>query len=220
MRVGYSSDWHLTKKLDIIYQEDVDVLVLAGDICEIGHIDLVEDMLKDVEEVIWVPGNHEYYCSNYDTVTDAISNSRFHYLNNKSIVIDGVKFTGTTLWFAPRYDVGVESKILNDYTYIKGFNPELWHRESVDFLSNEQLGDVVITHHCPSYELLTIHNIHTYAYSYMFYNNLNNLITSPVKHWVYGHTHQSMEYEMNGVKLHSNPIGYNARLIQVKVFEL
>lgn len=87
------------------------VLVLAGDICEFGHVQFYANAWRRLSQrfkkVVWVPGNHEYWgvrSSSYCLRT------YFHYkellrsygniflLDDTGIVVDGVYIYGATLW--------------------------------------------------------------------------------------------------------------------------
>ena len=81
---------------------NADVVVVAGDV-SLGTkgIQWIYLQLK-MFPVIYVLGNHEYYCGSYPKTQNKISElsdaTNVHVLENKSIVIDDVTFHGTTLW--------------------------------------------------------------------------------------------------------------------------
>jgi pyruvate carboxylase len=41
-----------------------------------------------------------------------------------------------------------------------------------------------------------------------FASDLAALVREPVKLWIHGHTHESMDYELNGTRVVCNPRGY------------
>jgi len=83
------------------YPEEADVIVLAGDIGEwINGIEWARHRFKN-KEIIYVPGNHEYYKSDLTVLEELRSKAKefgIHLLEKDSIVIDNVRFLGTTLW--------------------------------------------------------------------------------------------------------------------------
>lgn len=82
---------------------DADVVVLAGDI-DVGEAALTQarDLAKrSGKKVIYVPGNHEFYHHDIDELskhfTDTPVEDVFVLMNN-TVIIDGVRFCGGTLW--------------------------------------------------------------------------------------------------------------------------
>ncbi len=98
-----------------------------------------------------------------------------------------------------------------------GFEPEcfsptvayLLHKESLQWLERElrksYIGKtVIVTHHAPSVRS-TIDNDRSYA------SNLERFIEcykSEIDLWCHGHVHESVDYDVSGVRIVSNPRGY------------
>jgi len=83
------------------YPTEADVIVLAGDIGEwVNGIEWARHRFKN-KEIIYVPGNHEYYKSDLTVLEELRSKAKeldIHFLENDSVVIGNVRFLGTTLW--------------------------------------------------------------------------------------------------------------------------
>jgi len=81
--------------------ENADVIVLAGDIGEwINGLEWARHRFKN-KEIIYVLGNHEYYRSDLTVLEELRTKAKelgIHLLENESVVIDNVRFLGTTLW--------------------------------------------------------------------------------------------------------------------------
>ncbi|MCX7176024.1 MAG: metallophosphoesterase [Proteobacteria bacterium] len=80
---------------------DADVVVLAGDIGPgVEGVEWAE--LSFAVPVIYVLGNHEFYgdCFNglIDTARERCRGSHVHLLEDESLVVNGVRFLGATLW--------------------------------------------------------------------------------------------------------------------------
>jgi len=83
----------------------------------------------------------------------------------------------------------------------------LLHRKSIEWLSNmfnkrHNGKTVVVTHHCP-----TMRYTNNSAYG----SNLEKFISNradKIDLWCHGHIHQSVDYEVAGVRIVSNPRGY------------
>lgn len=215
----------------------VDVLILAGDIAEFRG-GLLERALRlfcsRYPEVIFVPGNHEYYGSELEDcergfaeLDDAIFN--LHILNGSEVNLHGQRFIGATLWFKDREgeDADFWRLRLNDYRQIKGgFASWVSSRAERDFsyLSREvQAGDVVITHHIPSRRGVAPRwRSSIDDFGRFFVHELPEEVVQKSKVWCHGHGHDSVQTELEGHRLISNPFGYwkieenqefNARLL-------
>ncbi|HUF20668.1 MAG TPA: metallophosphoesterase, partial [Burkholderiales bacterium] len=80
-----------------------DVVVLAGDIDNgTRGIDWAEKSFPGAA-VLYVPGNHEYYGADLNATEVALTaraadSANVRLLDNDQMVIDGVRFLGSTLW--------------------------------------------------------------------------------------------------------------------------
>jgi len=83
------------------YPEEADVIVLAGDIGEwVNGLEWARHRFFN-KEIIYVPGNHEYYRSDLIVLEELRSKAKelgIHLLENDSVVIGNVRFLGATLW--------------------------------------------------------------------------------------------------------------------------
>lgn len=215
------------------------ILILAGDIgwaSEKNYWSFLRDCTDIYKHVICVPGNHEYYDENYNVeqtneiisqkskeIFDACGN--FHYLNNSTVTLDGVKYIGTTLW--SQLDTTRRRNIvqgLNDFNYIKmkfckaltfeDYNQ--FHQRDLKWLQEELYltvldanpNFVVITHHLPSNQL-----VHP-KYKVSPYNDINSAFSTNLDHiiqgklWIAGHTHCPITKIINGTPVVVNPFGY------------
>jgi Icc-related predicted phosphoesterase len=233
MRVHFMSDLHIEfGKMPKTYaRPDCDVVVLAGDIGT-GKLAFpwIEKTFRDVP-VVYVAGNHEFYNRELhehlrDMRDRAASIPNLHFLQNDSIVIDGVRFIGATLWtdfnllgnpYLGMYEV---SRNLNDYEQIKVapkmlLNPEMVldeHRMSrqfiVDELSCSVEKTVVVTHHAPCE--LSISDKYTHdSLSVAYASRLADVMLdfNPAL-WIHGHIHDSVDYEIGNTRVVCNPRGY------------
>lgn len=101
MKIVVISDTHsYHRKLQI---PEADVLVHAGDWTFRGEVSIIEDMIEwaktlPVKEKIFVAGNHEVglqYGQKRKYILELFQNAGFHYLENGSIIIDGIVFYGS-----------------------------------------------------------------------------------------------------------------------------
>mgnify|MGYP001555842602 CR=1 FL=1 len=237
MIIKYASDLHL--EFDQVFpafeaSQGEDVVVLSGDI-DSHHFGVrwAKLVFKD-RPVVYVLGNHEMYHGHWDEVLERCrkeaAGSNVHVLERDSVVIDGVRFIGCTLWTdfngwktgtaeqAMRYAQGR----MNDFRLIEGGIPKSGdiltpeetverHRQSVEWLDREisksDLPVVVVTHHGPSMKgCAERHRGDLLAPAFL--NDLEHLIRAPVRAWIYGHTHHSTEFTVAGIPVVSNQGGY------------
>jgi predicted phosphodiesterase len=230
MRIHVLSDLHLEIAAYQAHPVECDVVVLAGDIANHAQgIEWGRHIWPD-KEILYVPGNHEFYRLDR---TETLQQMRVcardlgvHLLDNNEVVINGVRFLGSTLWtdfnlFGEELKKSAMSegeKYLNDFRLIreqdKVFSPARsiqLHKESLTWLSaklNESFvgKTVVITHHLPS-ERSVAERYKQILTSACFASNLDDLMGHSVL-WIHGHTHDSFDYALHGTRIVCNPRGY------------
>lgn len=231
MRLRLLSDLHLEFHFDsgkefIANQNDndYDLLILAGDITLAKKLAFVFGEFRRVcgsRPIIFIPGNHEYYDSSYRKVWNILNkcqeqDSKLFVLDNKTITLDGVRFLGTTLWFSHSGDLEPWDHAMNDFKVIHGIRKWIHQqgKDSIEFLENHlQEGDIVISHHLPSYK--SVHkNFKDSNLNRYFVHNIEPLIKdSGAKYWFHGHTHYSVDYMLGQTRVICNPFGYAGREI-------
>jgi len=116
MKINLVSDMHIN--FQDINLPGGDVLIMAGDIMEAGHLRLADNAKKNTfiadryrrfineelikyRHVIYIAGNHEHYSNSYDDTHDRLKRElpdNVHFLEAESIKIDDVWFFGGTFW--------------------------------------------------------------------------------------------------------------------------
>ena len=215
------------------------VLVLAGDIvAEISDwwgsesLDIYTPWLEELSyrhrAVIYVGGNHEGYQSNFKTAFDymgclAATCENVHVLENDSVVVDGVKFLGTTKWtpLDGSHDA-FYAKAMNDLRVIGQFNVFKWreaYQKARYFLETELAKPhdgpvVVVTHHLPSYQSVAEH-FRGSTYNCCYFSMEDDLMMAHKPDvWFHGHTHDSSDYVLEDydnqpcTRVVCNPFGY------------
>jgi predicted phosphodiesterase len=210
---------------------DADVVILAGDIHNgTAAIDWAERTFPG-KTVLYVPGNHEYYDGEYFEVAAALqarsAGSNVHVLDNGALIVDGVRFLGSTLWtdFELFGEEALVQAIEESLRYVVDFRairystdglftPEhslVLHRKARAWLERK-LGEafpgktVVITHHAPHPG-----SVHpkwgASLTSAAFVSDLTPLL-GPAVLWIHGHTHDGFDFRVNGTRVLANPMGY------------
>ena len=220
------------------------IIALLGDIgrpFSRVYYRLLKDLSKRFRSVLVIAGNHEFYSSRHRklTITEIRAKleevtSHFdnvHYLENQSMVLDGVRFLGCTLWTNIPEDMWKDArKKMNDYRmcYIDRYeeinigvplsptHTTFWHEESVRWLIREidlsREPVVILSHHCPYTHETSSAEYLANPLNCCYSTNLVRLFRKPVVAWLYGHTHHPYNKYVNGVHVVSNPLGYPGEL--------
>jgi predicted phosphodiesterase len=231
MKIHVLSDLHCEFAPFDPPRTDADVVVLAGDTHPgTRGIELAHEWFPD-RPVVYLAGNHEYYREASPRLLrkleETARGSSIHFLENRQLVMDGVRFLGCTLWtdfelFGERHhSMAAAQAIMNDFRLIRvepgyrRFHPadaRASHLTSLRWLM-EQLdtpfdgATVVVTHHAPSLRSVKPHyrdHPATPAYA----TDLEWLLDGRAALWIHGHTHVRTEYEIGGTRVLSNQRGY------------
>jgi predicted phosphohydrolase len=240
MRLQIASDLHLEfpENRDFItlnpLQVAGDILLLAGDIVPLLHIDRYRDFFDSIadnyEQTYWVPGNHEYYHFDMANRSGAFRESirsNVTLLNNCTVELTNTHLHFTSLWSniskarAPYIQRG-----LMDFHVIKYEGRRLsveqynqMHTDSIAFLDAalkaektdhpKGVKNVIVTHHVPTFQ----HYPSKYIGSVLneaFATNLDEFVElCGADYWVYGHHHAATgDFTIGRTKLVTNQFGY------------
>lgn len=230
------------------------LLILAGDVGRVNqphYMVYLRQLCETYDRVILVPGNHEYYqaskpihtFSETEELLSSLNIPNLIVLQKGSIVINGIRFIGCTLWSNVDVDNTDVRMGMSDYYKIytdkdekditkrswKKMNPEFVkdkHQDHVRFLEDAIRSSkepvVVVTHHCPTNRHLLIRKGNSSVYS-CYATPLDitcpKLFERPVIAWISGHSHRTMnEYidsasDGNRVLLLMNACGYPSEKI-------
>jgi DNA repair exonuclease SbcCD nuclease subunit len=197
-------------------------------VCVLGNHDyFVSDFIEE---------NRKFDNSGFARAKELISNINaldgVYCLDGDVIEIDGIKFGGAMGWYNTAYAK----------TYCPNMNSskteELWKTDMPDFKGIPEIEnihdlyaiekpkienvynkcDIMITHINPSFKAEYSGPNFKGAPTNTFYsfNGHDYLKEGSMKYWLYGHTHDKMEYTMHDVNVICNPMGYytNNRIIK------
>ena len=201
----------------------VDILILAGDIAEVKR-GLLAQILKQFclkyPQVVFVPGNHEYYGSSIEEVSQTLIQlnqtiSNLHILQGDTTIISGQRFVGATLWFTEKKDENhqIWTQMLNDFRKIAGgFSSWVYQQAEQDaqyLIDQVEPGDIVITHHIPSRRgVAPKWQASIDEFGRFFVHELPEEVVTKAAIWCHGHGHDSVSSTIEGHTLVSNPFGY------------
>ena len=170
----------------------------------------------------------EYDNNSYNRANEMIkqinSQDNMYCLDGNVIEIDGIKFGGAMGWYDDSYTKeyyytftkkstnNMWKNISMDSEYIHGINnyDDLYHIEYPKLKKVYQDCDVMISHINPSY--LHEHINSTYhndqGNTFFTFDGHDLLKNGSMKYWIFGHTHDAIEYELYDKKVICNPLGY------------
>jgi predicted phosphodiesterase len=224
---------------------DFDIVVLAGDIHAPG-VDAVHWAQRQPafadRPVIYVAGNHEYYRQDWQEqlqkMREQAHGSQVHVLERDEVVIEGIRFLGTTLWtdFALYQAQGLSAeqaahtaqRYMNDFSLIShrlhgasersrfsAADSTRQHQHSRAWLlkhladTSQHMPTVVVTHHAPTAQSIAPQYLGD-ALSPAFASNLPAECFETPLLWIHGHTHSSFDYTVGRTRVICNPRGYSS----------
>lgn len=252
MRIRQMSDLHLEFEPTFrpYNTNNADILMLNGDICMAAYlnkspespyyekgldfIEFFEFCSNEYENVLYIPGNHEYYRGYIDTADDIIREalsvfSNIHFMNNQSWEKDGITFLGATLWTNANHNNPITEQYLmsgmNDFrivnwkkdSYGGRFRPSdaaAFHRKTLKYFDEASAGldnVVIMSHHAPSFKSVHPKYHNDTQMNYGYYSNLEEFILGrpQIKLWTHGHMHDCFDYMIGNTRIVCNPRGYH-----------
>lgn len=239
MRIQLISDLHIDVRAgyEPAVADDVDVVVVAGDVCEgvAEGMRFIRTHIPRHVPVVMVAGNHEFY---HRAIADERAAAAgwagehgITFLDDTSATIDKVRFVGATLWtdfalygsMSRGLSMTLVGNALNDFRCIlrndgaralfTTKDAAEAHRVSLDMIGKELAKPhsgptVVVTHHAP----------HTSSIDPRFAGDpltpgfVSDLAPFIERHqpplWLHGHVHSSFDYCVGATRVVCNPKGY------------
>lgn len=232
MKLHVLSDLHMEIAPYKLQVFDADVIILAGDIAEgTKGIEWAASLLDATDaHIIYIAGNHEFYHAELNDIRQKISafckdRNRLHYLENDEVIINHVRFLGTTLWTdfnltQPEHQettLRMSELSLTDFRLIQYQQSRFkvkdainMHLDSVQFIGAKLDEDftgktVIITHHAPALQSVAPKYTDSFLKTY-FASDLSHLLgQSDI--WIHGHTHMRSDYQIGKTRVICNPRG-------------
>jgi predicted MPP superfamily phosphohydrolase len=215
---------------------DIDVLVIAGDTCTHEHRDIptVKAAIKHLQDeykfIIEIPGNHSYWGldfiddrSEFKSFTKELVKDKHWYVNNEVVTINNVSFICSALWSnVDLMEYSAVATTMNDYYFIEYFfvsDSTCLHLESVKFIQAalEKVGDnvpYVVTHHVPV--LGTADQFKSCGIMSAYESDLAYMLSDWKGYWLHGHTHCKYDEMHWNVRVMRNPLGYPSEGMKYK----
>lgn len=236
MKLALFSDLHLETYRPGAWSlppSSADIVILAGDIASQGHgLDWAARTFPG-QTVIYITGNHEYYGGSLGKLAEMRARARqlgIHFLEQDTLVVDGVRFLGATLWsdFAlfgadkAALGMAVAGQQIGDYFDIqnnrgKRLTPAdtlRLHRQSLRWLDQALAQPfagktVVISHFAPHRQCVAPIYQHSPVSPYFVSDLAPLLARHRIDLWCHGHTHTNTDFiTASGCRVLSNQRGY------------
>ena len=146
-----------------------------------------------------------------------------HYLPSENVAI-----VGSTLWSEIPADKEADvERMINDYNYIsidsdQALRPidstKMWRQqrdrinEEIQYWTAKKANIIVLTHHMPSFRLISPRYI-AHPANCAFASKCDYMLTPYVHAWIYGHTHDARQTIIRGVQCVINAKGYPEELV-------
>lgn len=234
----YAVDWKPVSEFLDALQSKADVLVIAGDTCP-GELSIdkhkpgknknllmnaLYKLAKMYDHVIFVTGNHDYYHTFPDVVTENIKKAiryhkNLHFLNNEPIKLtvrgtDSVKFYGGTMWFPEILDKKAHFAAkygIPDFRCIGGFEPWVYE-QNAEFVTNLRKfvdkDTIVVSHHMPTNKSVAPRWKGSVLNPVFVSDQEKDIADLKPKMWIHGHTHDPFDYFLDDTHIMCNPYGY------------
>lgn len=235
MKIQYCSDLHLEfpENWAFIKSNPLkpvgDILVLGGDILPFRIMDKYASFFDYVADhfscTYWIPGNHEYYHSDIldrSGVLNESIRSNVFLINNKSVLLPGVRLIFSTLWtrIRPSYHYAIQQS-MSDFLVIHHGKRRLlpqdytdMHEKCLSFLRGElslpsAVPSIVVTHHVPTF----LNYPAEYAGDVLneaFAVGLDTFIEEKgPDYWIFGHHHRNIPpFTIGKTTMLTNQLGY------------
>lgn len=210
------------------------ILILAGDIgnpntAKDRYIRFIDETSKNFKLVLLCSGNHEYFLGEINKTNNLIKEicntfDNVKFLNKTRLdLTENLTILGCTLWsqILEHQKYSVKGTLADFYqisnvdgTSLSIQNYNDLHESDLSWLTNEisiinsKRKILIITHHAPHMEGTSAPQFKNSSISSAFATDLSYLISDPVIAWCAGHSHWSYNFDVNGVRLISNQMGY------------
>jgi len=218
-----------------------DVSVVAGDLYDDGRLSArwcANLAQSSGAPVLFVPGNHDFYSGRISVrlkeMRDICQSSGVTLLQNRNVVLGGVRFVGGTAWTDFELDgLGYQQlsrnaakQFMYDFSGIfvgngrgegQVLTPEYTERmhrrtrRALDKGLEEAYEEpvVVVTHHAPSQQSLAARYERS-ALNPAYASNLDEFVGwSNARIFVHGHVHHSLDYKLGATRVICNPRGHS-----------
>lgn len=224
--------WNIYEPTHLDTDKDT-VLGIAGDIdTKYYTVEFLIAMSKRFKAVVCVFGNHDYWHRDLTTWGHTVRErlvqagvDNVYLLCRDSVVIEGVRFIGSTLWTdfgkGDQLILNSAQENMNDYKFMRKMNYArrvkpidllAEHQKDRDFIfsfANNEEKMVVLSHHAPSWKSVDFSRYGMGPINSLYATEFGNEISySNFGIWHHGHIHTFRDYKIFNTRIICNPRGY------------
>ncbi len=219
-------------------QETVDCIFCAGDLCQVTHLEQIEELLNTIKvPMYYVMGNHDAFGVSYANAINiyralSLKYPLFHFLHNEAVQLNEYTILGTPLFTdynlygngcleiarQASFDIGDYTKIRKSDLEIDGcitpYDYVQLHLEAKNFIKESLNKDtnakyILLTHWLPTAACIPSEYIGDSCNPY-FATNCDDILYNyeNIPYWFFGHTHKPRKLKVNKTTLICNPRGY------------
>jgi len=200
-------------------------VILAGDIFSPQTVnrELFVYLCNTYKNVVFVLGNHEFYDLTREKVFDYMDNiglSNFHWLEDRTVEIDGVKIAGSSLWFPYPDNFHAVKTFLNDFIFIDNIVDWVFdaNEKSSKYLYDSD-ADIIVTHTMPCSLSVNERYRNSPINCFFLSDETKTIREKKPKFWIHGHTHHYCRYNVYNTEVVCNPFGYIDYIEEINDFE-
>lgn len=238
--ITFVSDLHLDfdpkgeEHLIHAYENFPGILIIAGDFSNdlvnycFEHFLSTLFQINTSIEIIFIPGNHDYYGSTIAETHAFLAGLEKKYLRFRCLQSDPtfsgesfytdfkVNIFGSTLWYPDVPDIWLLQNNINDFGQIKDFTPKNaidYHVDHAKGLTvfDRSLLNIWVTHHLPSQKSISPRYKADRLNCYYLGDIEEKIKTLQPDIVIHGHTHTNCNYKIGKTTVLSNPKGYGSQ---------
>lgn len=199
-------------------------------------ITYLNDISKYYQKILFVDGNHEhvnrypelYSQQEINEQIKKLNNDKIIYLSNQPFQHNNTLFVGMCGWWD--YNNDNEESINNNLNYFDNWISHLGKNDTRLFINNvierahqeyqqlvkliadannnDEIKNIIIVSHCVPKEIYCIKDSIDTQYNSHISELLNdNILTSKISHWLFGHIHHNVMDMANNIKFIAHPRG-------------
>ena len=211
----HANEWPKSLDIPTLFPAKTPTLILAGDIGKPEHPSLhniIQYACGKYTDVIYVPGNHEFYdkppyevINWFKRIDDEFTN--FHFFYRRTQIIEGVRIIGATGWSTAPHGTAYSNMISEE------------GKKDIEFInqtvSRATEPTLVVTHYCPTLTFIK-KEVKGTLKQFDYAQDLEYMFRSPIHTWISGHIHQEYDimmpysssmFGLGGVRLLCKPYG-------------
>lgn len=199
--------------IEILKDKAPKIIYVAGN--HEGYVEPVIQMVGTGEVRVSRPGDYTKLLERFEKLNTPDFITAAHY---KCVELLGKKFHLGTLWF-PKLEDTCEKFIdpgyvhkWPDFEWIPGISEDMIDAMNKDFYENIyrnlKKGDVVVTHHLPSYDSVPLKYRGTDNRFFLGGSYDHIILNRQLSLWIHGHSHEPCNYLLDKSRVVCNPCGY------------